>query len=108
MDYFGATLLVFFAIAGWCLAVYWHRSCQTQSEDAVKLPWIFSIPFGIARSDRVLNWRGVLLQLSIYIFVPIYIQVPLGLITRAEAFDKLIFPITLVAVIVFLFSLRRK
>ncbi len=79
-DLLGLTILLAVVAVEWLTAYAWHKTCRESSSDSIHVPRAIGVLFGSYRSDGVLNYRGVVLQLAIYIATPVVTLLILGVI----------------------------
>lgn len=76
------SVLATLSVAGWLYGRKEHRTVHAGSPEAIRLPWAISVLFGNPRPDGVCNVRGVLLQGFIYMTIPIFTLMVLGMVSH--------------------------
>ena len=99
--------LTVIAVVAWISAFAWHRVIQGSAQEAIRAPRPIAILFGCLRSDGLLDYRGVLLQLCIYVTVPVFALMILGEISQKTALSWLSWPLIVLFVLAVIFALKR-
>lgn len=108
-EVFIIALILTLGLIGWFWAFNRHQKTSYNDRDAVKLfsilGWFFG---GWWLSNRYFNIRGIILQIVLYILIPLWLLARLNLITQQTAIYGSRWSIVIALIIIVVHFFRRK